>query len=96
MLGYRTVNTFNYLRYHMSCEREKDLNVQGAEFVEILKLISQFSRRHYCLRIQEHFIDQCYFIIVNNGHLALVRREKVVSVEMCFMRDTAICTFFGS
>jgi hypothetical protein len=46
MLGCKTLNTFDYLGYHISCEREKDLNVQVTEFIKILEIISQFSNRH--------------------------------------------------
>jgi hypothetical protein len=86
-------NTFNYLGYNISYEREKDLDIKAANFVTVLRIINQIFKpslvsRHTRIRTYKTLARPVLFY-GSEAWTIRTDERRLISAEMRFMRRTA-------
>jgi hypothetical protein len=77
---------FNYLRYNISYEREKDLNIKAANFAKVLGIINQIFKPSL---VSRHIYKTLATPVLSYGSEAWAIRRNDESAEMRFLRRTA-------
>jgi hypothetical protein len=86
-------NTFNYLGYNISYEGEKDLSINAANFITVLRIINQIFKpslvsRHTRIRTYKTLARSVLFY-GSEAWTIRTDERRLISAEMRFMRRTA-------